>query len=210
MATYALRVAALLIVEDDSSLRTTWVRSLPALGLGNVIARCAGRRAEALALLAVHDDWAGYLIDVHLGSCEAEGLDVLERVRRADIDAPCFLLTGDATPELSHAAARLDAVFLRKPLPDLVVLRALLVRVAARAEEVDRRARAKRWLGETPLTLRERDVVLAVSLGEPEDDYCARTSITRNTLRTHLKSATHKLGLESVLALRELARRKSS
>ncbi len=60
--------------------------------------------------------------------------------------------------------------------------------------------------GSMRLTPRERDVLRQLAMGRSNREMCARLGITKNTLRTHLKTVRGKLGAANRAHMVEIAR----
>jgi CheY-like chemotaxis protein len=197
-------VAGLLIVEDDARLCCALSRAITSMELGRAQVRCATSAVEADALLSGHDDWAGFLVDVHLDvDKRAEGLALASRARARHAAAPVFVLTADSSAGVTNAVAALPgATLLRKPLPPRATLAAILAPIAGCARAVDRRARVEAWAHRHGLTRGERLAVLSIALGQSRAAYCAEHAISDSTFRTHVHNTLDKLTLRGVRELR--------
>jgi EAL domain-containing protein (putative c-di-GMP-specific phosphodiesterase class I) len=126
-------VPRLLLVEDDGPLRSALVRMLD--GRFEITSVADGSSA---ADCIKRDRFDVVLSDVHLGGMS--GIDLLRRVRSADLDVPVILMTG--LPDVDGAIQAMDLgalTYIKKPF-ELGVLDAAL----ARATKLAALARAKR------------------------------------------------------------------
>ena len=111
------RTFTVLLVEDDDPLRCSLVDVLSSQGW-KVYAAAGGGEAVSLAR-RVPLDFS--LLDLHLPGMS--GLEVLQRIATEVRPLPTIMMSGQATPEETHAALRQGVFdFLRKPL-DLAQLR---------------------------------------------------------------------------------------
>ncbi|MCA9583972.1 MAG: hypothetical protein KC657_01295 [Myxococcales bacterium] len=202
-------MSGLLIVEDDARLCCVLSRAVASMGLGGAQVRCATTAVEADTLLSAHDDWAGFLVDVHLDiSKSADGLELAGRARAKHSAAPVFVLTADSAASVTNAVAALPgATLLRKPLPSHDALATILAPIAAHARVVDRRARVESWAHRHGLTRSERLAVLSIALGQSRAAYCAEHAISESTFRTHIQNTLDKLTLRGARELREVLAR---
>lgn len=101
----------LLIVEDDSSLRTALFRLLTRKGYQVVTAQT---KNEALLLCNAQNKFELVLLDLQLP--DGNGLDLIADFRRTQTDAQFIVLTGFGSIELAVQATRMGAFhFLTKP-----------------------------------------------------------------------------------------------
>jgi EAL domain-containing protein (putative c-di-GMP-specific phosphodiesterase class I)/CheY-like chemotaxis protein len=124
----------LLVVEDDDNLARSLVRALERAG-HEVAHAPDGKQASELLTRAAFDL---VLSDIMLPGLS--GVDLLRRVRAADLDVPVILMTGNPSVETAAQAVELGALkYLLKP----VSLDVLLPTVE-RAVRLGKLARAKR------------------------------------------------------------------
>lgn len=100
-----------LLVDDDAELITVLRAYLEDQGL---LISEAGTARQALSLL--HDAGPYDLILLDIGLPDADGLDVLERLRQEGYDRPVIMATADSTPAKLWRARQLGAAaYLTKP-----------------------------------------------------------------------------------------------
>lgn len=129
--------ARVLLVEDDEQLRQGLTRALS--GIYQVTAVPS---AEAAASEVRRERFEAVLCDIGLAGMD--GVELLRRVRAADLDLPFLLMTGAPSVESAAHAVELGAArYLSKPL-DLKELRKVLASVIS----VHRLAKARRLVQE--------------------------------------------------------------
>jgi DNA-binding NarL/FixJ family response regulator len=184
-----------IVVEDHLAMRRGIELLLRSEGMR--VAGVASQVGEARALLARrrHDV---ALIDVRLGQESAVGL--VEELLRRDPDAAIVLYTGYIDPdsglaEAVHAGAR-GFVLKSSPAPRLIDA---LRRVAAGGHYVDPDLAAPLSAGGelsrlTTLSPREDEILDLLAEGLTGEAIAKRLSLSPETVRTHIRNGTTKLG----------------
>jgi two-component system response regulator RegA len=122
-AVAALPDKSLLVLDDDTALRTRLGRALEARGFEPQLAATV---AEAIALVKAKPP-AFAVLDMRLD--DGNGLQIVETIRNARPDARVVMLTGYGAIATAVAAVKAGAVdYLSKPADADDVLRALLAR----------------------------------------------------------------------------------
>jgi signal transduction histidine kinase/CheY-like chemotaxis protein len=127
-----LRGLFALVVDDDEIARAGLQGLLERWGC---LVLAAGSAAEALGLLSRHDRAPELLVcDYHLRMGE-NGIEAIRRIRAAsECVIPAILVTGDASPEVLHAAREHGHPLIHKPVAP-AKLRALINRLLASAPD---------------------------------------------------------------------------
>ena len=107
-----MKIKRLLIIEDDSTLKTALSRALNRFGYS---VTTASSKAEALTWLSSQTLWDGILLDLQLP--DGTGLELLDEVKKKLISIPVIVLTGHGSVENAIAATQKGAFnFLVKPI----------------------------------------------------------------------------------------------
>jgi CheY-like chemotaxis protein len=138
--TTASRSHSVLVVDDEPELRELLVDALSVPGL-HVAAVGSGREAVDLARRCRPD-----FVVADLDLADANGLEVIDRVRSLAGDVPALVITGHRDPEwLTRASRRQPVEMMMKPL-DVDRLRETIQREIDRQEQDDRQRRRTRRL----------------------------------------------------------------
>ena len=185
------------VVDDDPGVRKS---------LGRLLA-VAGWKVETLASAdefldrAPHDRPACLVLDVRLPGLN--GLDLQERLARADGDIPIVFITGHGDVPMSVRAMKAGAVdFLPKPFEDEALLDAI-----GRAIECDRQRRQEQDQSRLirarleSLTPRERDVSGLVVRGLLNKQVADQLGITEKTVKVHRARVMKKMRADSLAGL---------
>jgi DNA-binding NtrC family response regulator len=160
----------IVLVDDDATLRKVLERELR--GFGYEVAAFGDGRGVVERVRAQPPDVA--LLDLKLP--DIDGLELLRRIREAEPDLPCVMLTGHgAVPEAVEAMRRGAYDFLTKPA-SLDVLENVLARACERRDLRAENARLRRLVdgsaatseitGDDPRTEELRSLVQRVSRSE--------------------------------------------
>ena len=99
-----MQAKRILVVDDESSLRTALFRALDRSGYQVVT---AGSKTEALNLSRTDKSFALVLVDLRLP--DGDGLDVMGEIRATNPDTKFIVLTGFATIEVAVEATKKGA-----------------------------------------------------------------------------------------------------
>jgi DNA-binding NarL/FixJ family response regulator len=199
-----------IVVEDHLAMRKGIELLLRSKGLR--VVGVASQVSEARALLARrrHDV---ALIDIHLGSENAVGL--VEELLRRDPDAAIVLYTGYTDPDsgLAEAVRAGARGFVLKSSPAERLIDALQI-VAAGGHYVDADL-AARLSGRaeparlTTLSPRENEILDLLAEGLTGQEIAERLFLSPETVRTHIRNGTIKLGATTrVQAVAMMVRRR--
>jgi two-component system, NarL family, response regulator DesR len=149
--------------------------------------------------------------DIVVVDMELKGVDMAAVVRRLGAEVPetaVLALSNRPGPEALRRALRAGARgFLGKDLPPAELAR--LLRAVASGERVVDPAAAMAALSppESPLTEREREVLVVAAEGLPVKEIARRLFLAQGTVRNHLSAVMHKTGTRNRLeAIRQAQR----
>jgi len=184
-------VGAVLVVDDDEGARRLLARFLRQ----QRPVRAAATAEEAIAQIGAHDDWAGFLVDVSLGSNERGGLDVLSAARRVFPSVPAAVVSASTDRDVINRATALSASYICKPF-GAEELTAFLLRVTAADTGLDdalenRLAELSRRWGLLP---RESDLLAWLVAGKSREAYVERAGITTVVWRSAIGGLLAKAG----------------
>lgn len=193
----------LLILEDDEAVAASLVR-LFASNFETVVAMTLG---QAAAELEDPLRFGGAVIDILLP--DGSGLDALTALRKAGAACPVLVLTAAFERQHASAAQLHGAEFLPKP-PELANLFAFARRVTAFARTRDQRVQGfvASFAQKHRLTARETEVVALAAAGASREEILEKMGITRDTLKSHLRTLFQKTRERSLAALQLKLRRK--
>jgi FixJ family two-component response regulator len=185
------------VVDDDAAVRES---------LGDLLRSMSYQitlHASAAAFLdfELPDAPACLLLDVRLP--DANGLEVQEYLKRADVRLPIILMTGFGDIPMAVRGMKAGAVdFLTKPIRHQDLLDAVFV--ATQRDQGRRReagqisALRQRYAMLTP---RERQVVALIASGLANKEVARKLSISEATVKMHRAGAKKKLEARSVATL---------
>ena len=141
------------------------------------------------------------VLDVRLRG--ESGLDLQEELRRRQITLPIIVMTGYGDVPTSVRAFKSGAIdFLQKPVPPKQLLERM--REALKIDRQARAAGAQRAVvldGIGRLTLRERQVMDLLALGNSSKEIAATLKISVRTVEGHRRVVLRKMGVSSVAHL---------
>jgi two-component system, LuxR family, response regulator FixJ len=188
------------VVDDDEALCEALAGLLRSHGLSVQTAHSA---EEFLSIYT--PDAAGCLVaDVRLGGMS--GLELQTRLAERAVPLPTILISGHGDIPMAVHAVQLGAVdFLEKPVDDRVLVarvRAALQRAEQQRDDLQRRSDTLiRLQGLTP---RERQILSAVVVGQPNKQIAAKFGISEKTVEVHRKRVLHKMGVHNAASLTHL------
>ena len=185
------------VVDDDEAVRESLGDLLRSMGYRTTLHASATGFLDA----ELPDTPACLLLDVRLP--DANGLEVQEYLKQADVRLPVILMTGFGDIAMSVRGMKAGAVdFLTKPVRHQDLLDAVVVATQldqCRRQEAGQIS-ALRQRYET-LTPRERQVVALIASGLTNKGVARKLSISEVTVKMHRGSAGKKLEARSVAAL---------
>ena len=187
-----------LIVDDHPLIREALANVLAELGREVDVLQAESLKG-ALAQLDTHPDTTLILLDLMLP--DAEGIDVLSRVRQAHPSVPVVVVSGIDSRSTVRAAIDGGAMgFISKRSPSSVLVNALRLVLAGEVyipPEVLRaetrpmtgaprpRAGARRSGEDLGLTPRQMDVLALLVQGKPNKVICRKLGLAEGTIKTH-------------------------
>lgn len=189
------------VVDDDEAVRNSLGDLLRSMGYRTTLHDSAAGFLDA----ELPDAPACLLLDVRLP--DANGLELQEYLKRADIRLPVILMTGFGDIAMSVRGMKAGAVdFLTKPVrhQDLLDAVAAAIRLEqARRREAEQVAALRRRYA--MLTPRERQVVALIASGLANKEVARELSISEVTVKMHRASAKKKLEARSAASLTRMA-----
>lgn len=206
LAAAPLRV---LIVEDHTLL-IDGIRNLLAVQPRYEI---VGAVSDGLAVHEACQRLRPDLVLLDLGLPGMDGIDVIHQLRRRWEDLRIVVVTASTEEHRGRAAIAAGALaYVLKQSPQQVLLAALqhaalgksYIDMALKLEALDV---GERTPGETPLTLRERQVLKLVAEGRRNREVAELLSISLKTVETHRLNLMRKLDAHNAAELSNWARR---
>lgn len=182
----------ILIADDEELIRSALVALLSLEPDIDVVADVDNGRSAVTAVLAHRPDVA--LFDLEMP--ELDGIDAAEELR--SVGAQVVIVTRHARPgTLKRALAAQVRGFVPKSTPASEIA-SIIRSVAAGERYIDARlAAAALTEPESPLTVRETDVLRLTQQGLPTKHIAKTLNLAHGTVRNHLSSAMAKLHAES-------------
>ena len=195
----------IMIAEDQAMVRQALVALLGLEPDIEVVAQAA-TGDEALAMAGKHQPDVAVL-DIEMPG--PSGIDVARQLRQDGFGGQVVIVTTFGRPGYLRAAMAAGASgFLLKDAPAVQLAQAIR-RVAAGERVVDPAlAAAALAEGESPLTVRETDVLAAAANHDAISEIAGRLHLSPGTVRNHLSAAMQKLGARNRAEAVQMAQRK--
>jgi two-component system, NarL family, response regulator DesR len=195
----------IMIAEDQAMVRQALVALLGLEPDIEVVAQAA-TGDEALAMATKHQPDVAVL-DIEMPG--PSGIDVARQLRQDGFGGRVVIVTTFGRPGYLRAAMAAGASgFLLKDAPAVQLAQAIR-RVAAGERVVDPAlAAAALAEGESPLTVRETDVLAAAASHDAISEIASRLHLSPGTVRNHLSAAMQKLGARNRAEAVQMAQRK--
>lgn len=187
----------LYVVDDDRSLRETLCKAL--LSRGFKVVSC--NSVDNFFANFVRVCPAVIIVDMRMPV--SSGLDLLRRVREAQIQTPVIFVSGESTaPEAVKALKDGATDFLFKPVAFSVLLAAVENALTKDREAEERRLIEQHFRDRyASLTPRERELCPYVARDEKIKTIAAALSISEPTVKIHKARILKKLGVSSAANL---------
>jgi len=190
-----------IIVDDDSAMRTMIARLLDSVGLKSI----SFSAPEEFLRTSPPDDPACVVLDVQMPGLS--GLDLQRELAKAEHQLPIVFMTGHGDIPMTVQAMKEGAVaFLTKPFrnQDLIdaVRQALNVDREARKQRDQLASLRKRY---ESLTAREREVFALVATGLLNKQIALQLGTTERTVKAHRGVMVQKMEADSVADLVRMA-----
>ncbi|HEX5289469.1 MAG TPA: response regulator transcription factor [Streptosporangiaceae bacterium] len=194
-----------MIAEDQAMVRQALVALLGLEPDIEVVAQAA-TGDEALAMAGKHQPDVAVL-DIEMPG--PSGIEVARQLRQDGFGGQVVIVTTFGRPGYLRAAMAAGASgFLLKDAPAVQLAQAIR-RVAAGERVVDPAlAAAALAEGESPLTVRETDVLAAAANHDAISEIAGRLHLSPGTVRNHLSAAMQKLGARNRAEAVQMAQRK--
>ena len=190
-----------IIVDDDSSMRTMIARLLDSVGMKSI----SYSAPEEFLRTSPPNDPACVVLDVQMPGLS--GLDLQRELAKAEHQLPIVFMTGHGDIPMTVQAMKEGAVaFLTKPFrnQDLIdaVRQALNVDREARKQRDQLASLRKRY---ESLTAREREVFALVATGLLNKQIALQLGTTERTVKAHRGVMVQKMEADSVADLVRMA-----
>lgn len=198
------------LIVEDHSLLVDGIRHLLA---DQPRYEVVGAVSDGLAVYEACQRLSPDVILLDLGLPGMDGVDVIHQLRRRWEEIRIVVVTASTEEHRSRAALDAGALaYILKRSPQQVLLAALqhavlgkrFIDPALKLETIDTRQPV---VGDTPLTLRERQVLKLVAEGHRNRDVAELLSISLKTVETHRMNLMRKLGAHNTAELSTWARR---
>ena len=159
--------------------------------------------------LTAHGEPVCLLLDAYLGGIS--GFDVLATLSRSESTVRTIMITGQSDVAMAVRAMKAGALdFIEKPV-DAPSLRLAIDRALETGRDSVAKAALKAQALQTieKLTVREREVLERILLGDPNKNIAADLGISQRTVESHRASVMRKTGCKTLPALVRLSVRAS-
>jgi FixJ family two-component response regulator len=185
------------VVDDDDSIRKALTRLIRAVG---ITVECFAS-AEAFLLRQRYEGPCCLVLDIRMPGLS--GLDLQEKLTKANLTLPIIFMTGHGTIPMSVRAMKAGAMdFLEKPFEDQALLdlikRALERDRQARQEHDEQGGILERYESLTP---REREILALVVTGKLNKQVALQLDISENTVKVHRARVMEKMRAKSLADL---------
>ena len=185
------------VVDDDDSVRKALTRLIQSVGIK---VECFAS-AEAFLLRQRYEGPCCLVLDIRMPGLS--GLDLQEKLTKANLTLPIIFITGHGTIPMSVRAMKAGAIdFLEKPFEDQALLD--LIKHAfecdrqAKQEHAEKSEILKRFESLTP---REQEVLALVVTGKLNKQIAIELDISEKTVKFHRAHVMEKMQAESLADL---------
>lgn len=191
-----------IIIDDDSSIRTAIARLLKSAGFRT---RTFSSAKEFLENDFFPEDTTCLVLDVKMPGMS--GIDLQEELQRKALNLPIVFITGQGSIPMSVKAMKSGAVdFLEKPFEDHTLIQAISTAIEQgqlnAAEQVEIQDFKRRF---QTLTNREREVFVYVVDGRLNKQTAFELGITEKTIKVHRSRVMEKMQASSLAELVRMA-----
>jgi len=185
------------VVDDDDSLRKALMRLIQSVGM-----KVEGfASAETFLLRPQHEGPCCLVLDVRMPGLS--GLDLQEKLARANPTLPIIFITGHGTVPMSVKAMKAGAIdFLEKPFEDQALLDLITHALAGNRQTRQAHAEQSKILERfASLTPREREILSLVVTGKLNKQVAMQLDISEQTVKVHRARVMEKMRVESLADL---------
>ena len=189
------------VIDDDDAARD----SLAFLLRSSQIA--VQTRESAIAFLEALPEVKNGCIITDVRMPELDGIELLRRLKKIDVDLPVIIITGHADVPLAVAAMKYGAIdFFEKPFDDDALLAAVHSALDEKEQTSQRDAEKKELVERlAALTGREREVLDALVMGHANKVIAFDLKISPRTVEIYRANVMTKMKAKSLSALVRMA-----
>jgi len=189
------------IVDDDVSVRRSLERLMQSVGLAAKSFASAAPFLES----GCGEETGCLVLDVRMP--ELSGLELQEKMARANILLPVIFISGHGTVPMSVRAMKAGALdFLQKPFDEQDLLEAVYRAIdRCRQDQAQRKELKELEARIRTLTPKEHEVFAWVITGMPNKNIADRLDTAEKTIKVHRASIMKKMGAQSVADLVRMA-----
>jgi two-component system, LuxR family, response regulator FixJ len=181
------------IVDDDPAVRRALGRLLHSIGITTVMYETAHAVLSAAEKLSS----GCMLLDVQMPGMD--GLELLARLNALGVSLPVIVVTGHGDVRTAVRAMKAGAVdFIEKPFDEDLLLRAIDAAVAENRPAARDREVASAAEKMALLSPRERQVLEAIAVGQPNKLIAHDLGISVRTVEVHRAHMLDRLGVRNV------------
>jgi DNA-binding NarL/FixJ family response regulator len=182
-----------LVVEHEAAYGRCWLRTIERCeGIATLVETAREAREQ---FASTGPPWTGLIVDVRLP--DGSGLEFLSEARAGGVDVPAVIISGLRDNAVAHAAFRLDALYLVKPVDDIYV-ESLVHHASQRVAGVPAESRVQNvvadWTARHGLSKAEAGILLLAAEGHDRAGTARIRGCSEATVRNQITSLLQKTG----------------